>query len=197
MTLQTTLKKKYSLKALYLGTVLAFRSMPTMLRNRRQPLVDAHWIERLMLATTEVNGCDVCSYAHTQMALREGFSMEEIEAFLSGSAAYVNPEEATSILYAQHVADTMGHPDPTADQTLIDTYGPQRAMVIRSAIHLMMMGNMSGIPLSALLRRLKGHPYRNSGWGYEVGLLVLQPLVFLIAPWHALLDGWLFHRFQP
>lgn len=197
MTLQATLKKKYTLKDLYFGTVLAFRSLPVMIRNRRKPVVDAHWIERLMLATTEVNGCDVCSYAHTQMALKEGFSPEEIEAFLSGSAAYVKAEEATSILYAQHVADTMGHPDPVADRTLIETYGSPQATVIRSAIHLMMMGNMSGIPLSALLRRLKGRPYQNSGWGYEVGLLAVQPLVFLIAPIHALLDGWLFHRLQP
>ncbi len=168
-----------------------------MIRNRRKPVVDAHWIERLMLATTEVNGCDVCSYAHTQLALKEGFSSEEIEAFLSGSAAFMKPEEATSILYAQHVADTMGHPDLEADQTLIKTYGPQRAEVIRSAIQLMMMGNMSGIPLSALLRRLKGRPYQNSNWFYELGLLAAQPVVFLLAPLHALLDSWFFNHFKP
>ena len=47
-----------------------------------------------------------CSYAHTQMALKQGFSREEIEAFLSVSKAYVVSEEASAILFAQHYANS-------------------------------------------------------------------------------------------
>lgn len=106
------LKKKYTMGQLYGAFVYGYLSIPMLSKNRRKKIVDQKLIERLMLATTEVNGCEVCSYAHTQMALKEGFTREEISSFLSGSEAFVKEEEAIGILYAQHVADTMGNPDP-------------------------------------------------------------------------------------
>jgi AhpD family alkylhydroperoxidase len=37
-----------------------------------------------MLAVTEVNGCEMCSYAHTKMALEAGLSNDEIQQMLAG-----------------------------------------------------------------------------------------------------------------
>ncbi|MFC0273464.1 carboxymuconolactone decarboxylase family protein [Metabacillus herbersteinensis] len=34
-----------------------------------------------MLAVTEVNGCEFCSYSHTKIALEQGMSQEEIKCF--------------------------------------------------------------------------------------------------------------------
>jgi AhpD family alkylhydroperoxidase len=175
------LNKKYSMIQLYQAFVLAFRSMPRLIQNRKYKHVDPKFIERLMLATTEVNGCEVCSYAHTQLALKEGFSKDEIEAFLSGSKAYVNPDEATGILYAQHVADSMGHPDTDAYVRLVKEYGQKEAEIIVAAINVMMMGNISGIPLSAFLRRLKRKAYTNSTLFYELSMLLVQPLFMIVA----------------
>lgn len=189
------LKKKYSWIQLYLSFVKAYRSIPLMINNRRQGHIDPKFVERLMLATTEVNGCDVCSYAHTKMALMEGFSQEEIDAFLSGSEAYVLQEEAKGILYAQHYADSMGHPDPKAIEALIQTYGQQKAQVIQASILMMMMGNLSGIPLSAFLRRLKGQAYANSSLIYELGMLLVQPIFMIVALPHAILDAFLFKKY--
>lgn len=181
------LRKKYSISQLYRAILLGYVSFPWMVKNKKEKRVDAKLIERLMLATTEVNGCEVCSYAHTQMALKEGFSQDEINAFLSGSNAYVMEEEAIAILYAQHVADTMGNPDPITYDRLIDIYGSTKAAIMKSAIMIMMMGNIAGIPLSALLRRLKGKPYINSSLGYEIGMLLIQPVFMIAAIPHALL----------
>lgn len=174
------LKKKYSMMQLYNAFVKGYLSLPELSRNRRKKIVDQKFIERLMLATTEVNGCDVCSYAHTQMALKEGFSKEEIHSFLSGSGAFVKEEEAIGILYAQHVADTMGKPDRETDIRLIREYGENDSEIIKAAITVMMMGNISGIPLSAFIKRLKGNPYENSTLVYEVSMLLVQP-IFMVA----------------
>lgn len=180
------LKKKYSMPQLYTAFVNGYLSLPVLSENRRKKTIDQKFIERLMLATTEVNGCDVCSYAHTQMALKEGFSSEEINSFLSGSEAYVKEEEAVAILYAQHVADTMGVPDPQTYHRLIKEYGARNAEIIKSAITVMMMGNISGIPLSAFIRRLKGNPYENSSILYEFSMLLIQPVFMIAALPHAL-----------
>jgi AhpD family alkylhydroperoxidase len=144
------LKKKYTAYQMFESFYKGYVSIPTLIRNRRNKAVDSKFIERLMLATTEVNGCEVCSYAHTQIALKEGFSQDEIHAFLSGSKAFVNENEAIAILYAQHVADMMGYPTLDSYQRLKEVYGEDKAEIIHSAITVMMMGNVSGIPLSAL-----------------------------------------------
>ena len=189
------LKKKYKLKQMYIIILRAYRSIPSLFKNRIKKIVDPMLIERLMLATTEVNGCDVCSYAHTKMALMEGFKQEEIDAFLSGSAAYVHEHEAKAIFYAQHVADTMGEPDPDATRVLLENYGVQASKIMRAGINMMMMGNVSGITLSALLRRMKGNPYQNSTLLYELGMLAVQPLVFAFALIHAVLDVLILKRY--
>jgi AhpD family alkylhydroperoxidase len=175
------LKKKYTVHQLFESFYKGYLSIPTLIRNRRNKTVDSKFIERLMLATTEVNGCEVCSYAHTHMALREGFSQDEINAFLSGSKAFVNEDEGIAILYAQHVADTMGYPTPDSFQRLKEVYGEDKAEIIRAAVTVMMMGNVSGIPLSAFLRRIQGKPYTNSSLLYESGMLLIQPLLMVMA----------------
>lgn len=175
------LKKKYTAHQLFESFYKGYVSIPELVKNRRDKIVDSKFIERLMLATTEVNGCEICSYAHTHIALKEGFSRDEIHAFLSGSKAYVNEDEAIAILYAQHVADTMGHPKSDAYQQLVKVYGEDKAEIIHAAVTVMMMGNVSGIPLSALLNRIQGKPYANSSLLYESGMLLLQPWLMVIA----------------
>lgn len=165
----------------YDALVLAYRSV---LRRKR---IDPKFAERLMLAVTEVNGCEACSFAHTLMALKKGFSREEIDSFLSGNAAYVRPEEAQGILFAQHYADTKGRPDRDAYEALVREYGTEKSKDIVAAVQVMMAGNMIGLPFSALMSRLRGRPYPNSSLHHELGMqfsgLVILPLSFV----HALL----------
>ncbi|MDY0023535.1 MAG: carboxymuconolactone decarboxylase family protein [Candidatus Izemoplasmatales bacterium] len=72
---------KFNILNLYDATVRGMRALPHLIFNRIKKRVDNDLIERLMLATTEVNGCELCSYAHTKMALKQGFSQEEINFF--------------------------------------------------------------------------------------------------------------------
>jgi AhpD family alkylhydroperoxidase len=176
----TTFRKKIGIPGYYDALVLAYRALFRIAGNALRPRIDPKFAERLMLAVTEVNGCEACSYAHTLTALRKGFSKEEIDSFLNASGAYVVPEEAQGIFFAQHYADSGGRPDRQAYEALVRGYGAAKSKVIVAAIQVMMAGNMMGIPISAFLARLRGRPYQGSSLLYELGMqlsgLVLVPV---------------------
>ena len=147
--------------------------------NRKSThLLDEAFIERIMLSVTEVNGCAICSYAHTSMALKQGFNQEEIESFLGGDGTYIVPHEAKALLFAQHYADTRGYIDKEAYDALLEEYGEREREVILSAIKIMMVGNMIGIPMSAFGSRFKGQPYKGSSIFYEI-FMMLSSIIFI------------------
>ncbi len=147
--------------------------------------IDKHFRERIMLAVTEVNGCEICSYAHTQMALKQGLDSEEISALLQGDKDAIRPEEAKAILFAQHYADSNGKPDKGAYEALLAEYGEKKTRSIMAAIQVMMMGNVTGLPMSALRARIKKHPYHNSTIWYELcispAFIYMFPIAMLMA----------------
>jgi len=173
--------KRYTAREYFHALVKGARSVGYLIKNRRQPLISQAFVERIMLAVTEVNGCAVCAYGHTQMALKQGFTQTEINAFLSGSSAYVTSEEAKAILFAQHYADTKGVVDPLAYAEVMKTYGDKKTAVILASIQMMMIGNIAGLPISALLRRFKGQKDPNSKLITEIGLPSLTLVFFLPA----------------
>jgi len=179
------LPKTYTVGEYYAALVKWTRSVKHLMRNRKQAIISQDFVERLMLAVTEVNGCAICAYGHTQMALTQGFTQEEISAFLSGSPEYIRPEEMKAILFAQHYADTKGRVDKKAYEEMVDAYGDEAAKVILAAIQMMMIGNIAGLPISAFQRRLKGNPDPKSSLNHEIGLPLST--VFLILP--ALIHG--------
>lgn len=164
------LPKQYTIFEYYTALVKWTRSISRLIQNRKQAMISQDFVERLMLAVTEVNGCAVCAYGHTQMALNQGFSQEEITAFLSGSHEFIRAEEMKAILFAQHYADTKGKVDKKAYQSLVETYGEASSAVILAAIQMMMIGNIAGLPISAFQRRLKGNKDSNSLLVVELGL---------------------------
>lgn len=179
-------KKRYSLAEYYKAFLLLYPAIGNIKRNRKTSIVSQQFIERIMLRVTEVNGCAVCSYAHTSMALKQGFSQEEIESFLGGGEDYIVPEEAKALLFAQHYADSRGLVDPKAYDVLIETYGEEKGAIILSAIKVMMVGNMIGIPMSAFGSRLKGKPYKGSSIFYEILMMLSTILVLPLSAIHSI-----------
>ncbi len=186
-------KRKFSLPELYRAYLYAPRAIAGLIHNRKSRLVDNRLIERLHLAVTEVNGCAACSYAHTRMALRKGMSNEEITGFLSGDDSIIKHEEAKAIMFAQHFADSRGYPDREAYEEIVGEYGADKAEVILSAVQLMMVGNMYGIPYSAFISRIKGRPYKDSSIVYEVWILTGGALCLPVALVHSL-SRWMMGR---
>ncbi len=175
--------RRYSRTELYEALVLAHRSVGAFSRQRfgrrRTQALDPQFVERLMLAVTEVNQCAACAYAHSRLALREGIAPEEVLAFVRGDPRFIRADEAVAIAFAQHYADAKGTVDRRAYGQVLDTYGPEKTEVILAAIQLMMVGNILGIPVSALLARLRGHPESGSTVFHEL-TLPLSALVLLV-----------------
>lgn len=180
-------KRKFSLPELYRAYLYAPRAIAKLIGNKINGLVENQFIERLHLAVTEVNGCAACSYAHTRMALNKGMSNEEINAILNGDDTVIKPEEAKAIMFAQHFADTRGYPHRETYDEIVREYGAEKAEVILSAVQLMMVGNMYGIPYSAFISRIKGRPYKDSSIVYEAWMLTGGVLCLPVALVHSLL----------
>ncbi|HZK33377.1 MAG TPA: carboxymuconolactone decarboxylase family protein [Tissierellaceae bacterium] len=131
-----------------------------------------------MLAVTEVNGCEVCSYAHTKAALETGMSNNEIQNMLSGINDDIPSNELSGIIFAQHYADSRGKPSKEALKRIIDVYGQSKAEGIVAVVRIIMMGNAYGIPWSSFINRFKGKPDERCSLIYELSIIV-STIIFL------------------
>lgn len=177
-------KQRYSLAEGYVVTVLAARSLPDF-RRRKQEL-GMPFVERIMLAVTEVNGCPVCSYAHTKMALEAGLPEEEIRQLFDGDIADAPTAELPALLFAQHYADTKGHPEASAWQEVVDIYGDDTARGILGAIRMIMWGNAYGIPLSGLQARRRGERLLGGSLVGDLAMTAASVLQLPLVAAHAL-----------
>lgn len=182
-------KRKYTLVELYRAYWRLPRAIGLIAKNKREGLVDEQFIERVQLAVTEVSGCAVCSYAHTQMALNMGMSNAEISSFLSGASDYVAPAEAKAIAFGQHYAESRGVPERSAYAAIEAEYGAERAAILLAGMQLMLVGNIVGLPMSALRARRKGKPYANSSLAYELWMIGVGTALLPVGALHGLLLG--------
>ena len=172
ISLRMGFKRKFSVWEMYRSFVFVPRAASKLAHNKKIKLLDLHFIERLQLAVTEVNGCAACSYQHTKMALQLGMSNEEISSFLSGEEHFIKPEEAKALMFVQHFADSRGYPKKYAYDAIATEYGIEKAAIILSAAQVMIAGNMYGIPFSAFQSRLKGKTFSDSNFFYELGMML-------------------------
>jgi len=182
-------KKIYSLSEGYVILYQSLRTMPSMARSRQRKELSHEFIERIMLVVTEVNGCEICSYGHTKMALEQGMSSEEIQKLLTGVTDGIPDDEVKAIFFAQHYADTKGNPSAAAWQEIVDTYGTMKALGILGATRAIMVGNAYGIPLSAFGNRLRGKPVKKFSLPYELAMMLSIIVLLPVAVAHALIAG--------
>ncbi len=181
-------QKRYSLVEIYSITIKAFRSTRILSKAKKSNLISEKLQERIMLAVTSVNGCAMCSYAHTEMALKAGLSNKEIQEFVSGNFPDIPEDEAKAIIFAQHYADVRGKLKKDSFDSLVETYGKEKAIAILATTRLIMMGNAYGIPLSSFKARFKEKTSdHRSNIMYEI-LIILFILPFnIIGFFHVLL----------
>lgn len=178
-------RKLYSIPETYRILYDGLRTMKYLSEAKKEELLDKQFIERIMLAVTEVNGCAICSYAHTRMALESGMSNEEIAHILSGATDDIPADQLPAILFAQHYAENRARPFEGTWQRIVEHYGIKKARGILAAIRIMMIGNTYGIAFSSFLNRFKGKPDERSSLIYEIGMIlcgiVSAPVVLLHA----------------
>lgn len=180
-----TSKKLFSLFELYGIMTIAFRSIPLMKKAKAAGKMNHAFLERIMLAVTEVNGCAMCSYYHTRVALEEGFSIEEIRNMLGGVHSDVPEEQLAGVLFAQHYADQRGEPSRESWNALTAAYGETGAYGVLAVTRMIMMGNATGIPAGSFINRFRGRPDPRSNVAYELmmmaAMLLFMPLAGLTA----------------
>jgi AhpD family alkylhydroperoxidase len=178
-------RELYSVNEVYRILVDGMRTAPLLSRARRSKVIDKPFMERIMLAVTEVNGCPVCSYAHAKMALDAGLSDGEIQQMIMGSFADAPRDQMTAIMFAQQYADNRSVTDLSAWERLNDHYGKVKAEGILGAIRIITMGNVMGIPWGSFWGRVRGKPDNRSSLGYELGTLFGILLMFPFTMIHA------------
>jgi AhpD family alkylhydroperoxidase len=182
-------RKLYSLKESYWITYNAIRSIPAIRNAIKKEGMSRQFSERILLAVTEVNGCLICSYAHSRMALETGMSNEEIQNLLAGTFDDVPQEEMAAVLFGQHYAESRGHPTKEAYDRIVELYGISMALGILGASRVMMWGNAYGIPYSSFVNRFKGKPDERCNLVYEVSMLLSTIFYLPISFIHALLSA--------
>jgi hypothetical protein len=80
----------------------------------------------------------------------------EVRSLLGGDTDGVPNRQLAGIAFAQHYADTRGHPDRGAWTDLVDRYGTAQALCMLRAARMIMWGNALGIPLGSLRSRVRG-----------------------------------------
>ena len=182
-------KKHYSIREAYWIFYRGVRSMKHLIGARKRAELSPEFVERIMLAVTEVNGCGACSYAYTKIALGAGMSSAEIRNILAGVLDDVPDSEVAAVLFAQHYADTRGNPTAEAWDRLVDEYGKSAAEGILGAIRAIMVGNVHGIAWTALRGRLNGSPDPRSSVAYEVAMLLIVLAFLPMSVVHASISG--------
>lgn len=182
-------RKLYSLGEFYKIYYLTFISVYDFIYAKRNDLLDEPFIERIMLAVTEVNGCLFCSYAHTKMALEAGMSNEEIQNMLAGVSDDVPEEEMSAVVFSQHYAETRGNPSKKSWERLVEVYGLPKAKGILGAIRIMMFGNSAGVAWGSFVSRFrkKEEVDQRSSLLYEIAMMLATFIYLPLAFIHALL----------
>lgn len=180
-------KKLYSVPESYWIFHNGIRTMRYMYKAKDKGEISSKFIERIMLAVTEVNHCGLCSHAHTRKALESGMSCEEIRKILAGSIDDVPDDEVAAITFAKYYADSRGNPGKASWEHIVNVYGISKARGILGAIRTIMIGNTYGIPWSSFFNRLRGKPDPRSSLKYEITMMLGTFLVPL-SLFHALIS---------
>ena len=178
--------RKYTPGEAYIVTHEMLRTIRYIPKGKKKAPLGFAFVERLMLAVTQVNGCAICSYQHTAEALKAGLSEKEIGEILSGSIENIPSEEGVAVLFAQHYAEAKGCPERESWLRLVQTYGEEKAFSILAVIRTIMFGNVFGIPLSSLYNRIRGKKEAGFSLVYELGMILLVIPFFLIGSLHVL-----------
>ena len=152
------------------------QAMYSVVKYRKNiKLVSKEFQTNIMLAVTEVNGCQICNYFHTKNAIDQGISDKELQSILSGDQINVKPEEAKALMFAQYYASEKEDYSEETFQKIIDYYGKEKAFGILTAIRLISFGNAYGIYFGNFKRRFTKQ-------GRVKGSKLINELFIIISP---------------
>lgn len=177
-------KRKFGLFEQLPIIVRAARSFLYLRLFKKKNGMNFKFKERIMLAVTEVNGCQMCSFVHTKLALKAGLSLDDIQELLSGELVGVPKEESLGVLFAKDYAYNKEKIDQAFYQKLVETYQVRKARAILGVVEMITMTNGMGLALGYLKRTLTFKHVKGSNVLNEIlvplSTMVLFPLLLLI-----------------
>jgi AhpD family alkylhydroperoxidase len=172
-------KKIYTYKETFRTAVCFFNGLRFIKQAKKAKVINKAFVERIMLGVTEVNGCTLCSYQHTGVALKAGLSREEIRALLDGELQSVKENEIIGVLFGKHVADQRGLFDKEAYDRMVKEYGEERALGVLGAVRIIMFTNIIGIMGGILFDTIT---LKNKKLGLFIHELIRLPLLVIMMP---------------
>ena len=163
---------KEQIKNIYYGS----KGFVLLRSSKKLRLMNKKLKERIMLAITEVNGCAMCSYVHTKIALSSGMSDEDIKLILDGNTDNIPLDEAVAVMFAQEFASSNENPSIESIERLVRTYGFKKSELILAACHMITMTNGMGISMDSFYNRLKFNRVKGS----NILLEILNPLLTMV-----------------
>jgi AhpD family alkylhydroperoxidase len=166
-------KRNYTFSS-FLNDTFSIMRKPLSIRGAmKSERINPQFRERIMLAVTSVNGCIYCEWGHTRKALEYGCTEEEIKEIFRNDFRSCDPEETVALAFAQHYANTEGHPTAESCNKLIEQYGEQKANDIKLFIQMITFGNLLGNTIEAFESRFKGKPPENGSVLFESFIYIL------------------------
>ncbi|MEA1974649.1 MAG: carboxymuconolactone decarboxylase family protein [Bacillota bacterium] len=170
--IQKFYKNNYSVREFYHIVDKAFMSIGAFRKGKKVGFLDKKFEERINLAVTEVNGCELCNVFHVGKAKKAGVSQMEITSLNLGGIGIQTTKEDIAIEFAKHYAENKGKPKRLEWEKLVKAYDIEKAESIMGAIRIIMFGNAQGIAAGAFLNRLKFKPVKNSNIFNELGIIL-------------------------
>jgi len=159
--------------------------------SRKKRIMNKMFKERIMLAITEVNGCTMCSYVHTKIALSSGMSKDDILKILDGDSSNIPVNEAVAIIFGQNFAYSKENPGEEAIDRLIEDYGFEKSNLILAACNMITMTNGMGTSMDFFYNRLRFKRNKKSNLIIEI----LNPLLTMLLFPFFTLYFYVFHFF--
>lgn len=156
------MNRQFKLREHIENTWKAGRSFVFLKVNKKKKIMNKQFKEAMMLAVTQVNGCKLCSYVHTKVALSAGCSESQIRELLEGETANVKTEYLEAVLFAQHFADEHEKPSAELFHKIEEHYGIEQSQAIVAVLYIITMTNAMGISMDAFWNRIKFNRERGS-----------------------------------
>lgn len=142
---------KEQLRNIYFGA----KGFVMLRTSKKSRIINKKFKERIMLAITEVNGCSMCSFVHTKLALQIGMSKEEIKQILDGDTSDIPLDDAVAVLFAQNFAYSKENPSVEAIRRIVEEYGVKKSELILAASNMITFTNGMGTSMDYLYERMK------------------------------------------
>lgn len=174
MTNNRVFSLKEQLNNIYYGA----KGFVILKTSKKMRYMNKKFKERIMLAITEVNGCEMCSYMHTKIALSSGMSAKNIKDILDGDTSNIPLDEAVAVMFAQDFASSKEVPSFESVSRLIEEYGTEKADKIVAACNVITMTNGMGTSLDYLYSRVRFKRDKKSNIIIELFNPLLTMLLF-------------------